>query len=146
MNINHEFIDGDIEHTVNPDYTQLVTVCVMRGDAILLIRRTTPPFLHYYSVPGGGVEPNEGYEAAARRELQEEASITAKPLQPLYVFMDHEHALECHAFRFDSPDGAFSNPDPSEQEVVGWRTVSEALQLPLTPGLAEAIVRLASVE
>ena len=46
---------------------------------ILLVKRKYPPFEGSFALPGGGVEINEDLEAAARRELLEEAGIALDP-------------------------------------------------------------------
>jgi ADP-ribose pyrophosphatase YjhB (NUDIX family) len=53
-----------------------IGVVVLRGDAVLLIRRGRPPGLGQWSLPGGGQELGETAEAAARRELREETGLT----------------------------------------------------------------------
>jgi len=95
-----------------------------------------------YSIPGGHKEKDESYEEAGRRELGEETGIKAEKLIPLVVFIDHDHKLECHGFKFVSEDGSFSNPPDEEQEVIGWEELDEALGLPLTPGLSESLQKL----
>ncbi len=54
--------------------------------AILLIRRRSPPFQHCWALPGGFVEPDEGLENCALRELAEETGITGVYLEQLYTF------------------------------------------------------------
>ena len=48
--------------------------------AVLLVRRGTPPAMGQWSLPGGAQELGETAEHAARRELAEEAGLTAGPL------------------------------------------------------------------
>lgn len=139
--MSYEFVEGNAETCVKPDYLQLVTVAPLWQGKILLIHRHSEPFKDMYSIPGGHKE-NESYEEAGRRELQEETGIKAKKLVPLTIFIDHDHKLECHGFRFDSEDGSFSSPPDEEQEVIGWRGLDEALTLPLTPGLIEWLPKL----
>lgn len=132
--MSQEFIHSDVETCLKPDYTQLVIVVAFWQGKVLLIRRQSEPFNGLYSVPGGHLE-DESYEDAARRELEEETGIRVAKLLPLQIFLDDENHLECHGFRYNSPDGQFSNPENEEQEVVGWRTLAETTELPLTPGL-----------
>lgn len=132
----YEFIESNLETCIKPNYTQLVTVAPIWEEKILLIHRQSEPFKGLYSIPGGHKE-SESYEEAGLRELHEETGIKAEKLTPLTTFIDHDHKLECHGFVFVSEDGSFSNPPDEEQEVVGWKKLKEALELPLTPGLSE---------
>lgn len=138
----YEFIESDIETSIKPDYVQLVTVAPVWGNKILLIHRQSEPFAGMYSIPGGHKEKNESYEEAGRRELDEETGIKAEKLIPLTIFIDHDQKLECHGFKFVSEDGSFSEPSDEEQEIVGWKELGVALELPLTPGLSEALQKI----
>jgi ADP-ribose pyrophosphatase YjhB (NUDIX family) len=140
--MSYEFIDSNIEISVRPHYVQLVTVAPVWGSKILLIHRQSEPFSGMYSIPGGHKEENESYEEAARRELREEIDIKSDRLVPLTIFIDHDLKLECHGFKFVSEDGSFSEPPDEEQEIVGWKELHEALELPLTPGLKESLESL----
>lgn len=55
---------------------------------VLLIRRKHAPYVGYWAIPGGFVEPNEPLEMAARRELREETGATPVHLEQLYTFGD----------------------------------------------------------
>lgn len=53
---------------------------------VLLIRRDLEPFAGRWALPGGFVRMDESLDAAARRELQEEAGIRPSHLEQLYSF------------------------------------------------------------
>ena len=58
--------------------TPAVGIVCFRGDAVLLIKRGTPPLAGSWSLPGGRVDPGEPVERAAVRELTEETSVKAR--------------------------------------------------------------------
>lgn len=137
--MSHEFLKSDPETCIRSDYLQLVTVAAFWKDKILLIYRQSEPFKGRYSIPGGHKERGETYYQAACRELDEETGIHTTNLEPFTVFVDHDHKVECHGFRYASEDGVFTSPTDEEQDVVGWKALDEAIQLPLTPGLRESL-------
>lgn len=53
---------------------------------VLLIQRKLTPFQHTWALPGGFVRIDETLDAAARRELEEEAGVTDVYLEQLYTF------------------------------------------------------------
>ena len=53
---------------------------------VLLIQRRLEPFQHAWALPGGFVRLDETLDAAARRELAEEAGVTDVYLEQLYTF------------------------------------------------------------
>ena len=69
----------------------LTVDCVVFGldDAdlkVLLIQRKLTPFQHAWALPGGFVRVEETLDAAARRELEEEAGVRDVYLEQLYTF------------------------------------------------------------
>jgi len=58
-----------------------IGVVVLRGDAVLLVRRGKPPNVGSWTLPGGAQEVGETTEAAARRELLEETGIEVGSMQ-----------------------------------------------------------------
>lgn len=62
---------------------------VVHGGQILLMERWRPP-LHYFSIPGGGIEPGETPEQTVAREILEETSITVKVKQQVLEMRDDE--------------------------------------------------------
>jgi 8-oxo-dGTP diphosphatase len=73
-----------------PKTPLLTTDCVIcdRDGRILLIRRKNEPFKGAYALPGGFVDIGETVEAACRREVLEEAGITAGVLQLVGIYSD----------------------------------------------------------
>jgi 8-oxo-dGTP diphosphatase len=55
---------------------------------VLLIQRKLTPFQHAWALPGGFVHLDETVDAAARRELEEEAGVSDVYLEQLYTFGD----------------------------------------------------------
>lgn len=56
--------------------------------------------------------------------------------------MDHIHKLESHLYTVISHDGVVLNPEPDEQDSATWKTIDEAVQLKLTPGIQWALTSL----
>jgi len=61
---------------------------VVKGDAVLVLRRAHAPRAGWLDVPGGFVEAGESLEAAARRELREETGLTLGRVEPLAFHWD----------------------------------------------------------
>ncbi|MFT3685713.1 MAG: NUDIX domain-containing protein [Phycisphaerales bacterium] len=55
---------------------------------VLLIKRAGDPFKGRWALPGGFVDMDEGLEAAARRELEEETGLRQAFMEQLYTFGD----------------------------------------------------------
>lgn len=67
---------------------------VIHDGAILMMERWRDG-LHYFSIPGGGIETGETAEQTAIRELREETSCEVRIVRPIYEFYI---GLSRHAF------------------------------------------------
>lgn len=70
-------------------------VCIKQNDKFLTVSRGNK--LDSLVFPGGGVEKNETFENAAKRELLEETGLVAETLTYIYSYIDSE--IEIQVFR-----------------------------------------------
>jgi|SRR5690606_16794483 len=63
-----------------PDTADVALFGYESGWHVLLVRRRWEPYVDYWALPGGYLEPGEDSETAARRELAEETSIACNEL------------------------------------------------------------------
>lgn len=59
---------------------------VLRGDAVLLIRRGVEPYAGRWSLPGGAVELGEEVHEALVREVAEETGLRVEPVALVGVY------------------------------------------------------------
>jgi 8-oxo-dGTP diphosphatase len=59
---------------------------------ILLIKRSTPPFIGYWALPGGRVDPGETVEQTIVREVKEETGLKAEIVRKVGEY--HEQGVE----------------------------------------------------
>ena len=64
------------------------SVLILKKANVLLVKRAVVPFLGYWDVPGGFIEPGETPEAAARREIREELGVGVRLSKLLGIFPD----------------------------------------------------------
>ena len=60
--------------------------CCEKTVKILLIKRKNDPFQGKWALPGGFVEMDENLADAAKRELEEETSLTGLELEQMHTF------------------------------------------------------------
>lgn len=107
-------------------------VCIPKK-SVLLIRRENEPFKNLWAIPGGFVDPTEGLESAAIRELAEETSVR----------IDYAQQFKTYGNPGRDPRGrnisiVFTQTVEYEIEAVGADDASEAKWFPVNklPSLA----------
>lgn len=115
---------------------------VIKGGAVLLVRRSKPPSKGLWAIPGGSVELGETLQQAAERELFEETGVRVKAGAPCFAFdalhRDQGGRVKFHYVivdlraewiagepspRDDALDARWVRPEELEQLEVSERTL-----------------------
>lgn len=117
---------------------------LLDGDRVLLLRHTYMPGWHF---PGGGVEPGETAEEAARREAEEETGFRVEgsmTLLGLYL-QKHEATNRDHVAVYVGRQYRQIRPFRPDAEIadIGWFGF-DALPDGMNPGTARRIAEIAS--
>ncbi len=112
-----------------------VSVAVVRGDTVLLVKRARPPSQGVYAFPGGKVEADESLETAARRELAEETGLDAADLRPLIeIFIDgsaENHPVDYRLTVFGARYIGGEARADDDAETAAFYTLAEMETMPL---------------
>ena len=85
------------------------------GEEVLLVRTS---YQTAWSLPGGGVQPGETAEDAARRELAEEIGISVPHLTPAGTLTGNWDGRRDHVSFFEARLATLPNLRPDGREVV----------------------------
>lgn len=121
-------------------YRATARAIIIRDGKVLLFersrRRLTGSQHHYYSVPGGGIDPGETPEQAVVRELNEEMLVEVRPLRLLVRQAttkrhNYHHYFHCEIvagepqFNTNSEEG-FLNKIGVNRYTVSWIPLESA--------------------
>ena len=128
--------DGEVsarEHalaTYNPRRTHDVTLFILNGDRLALIRK--PPFAEgVWRPPGGGIKPGEDFALGAEREALEETGLRVTLERYLvdahatFRFEGAELAWRTHLFLATTDDVELAPRDTDEIAGARWGTLAE---------------------
>ena len=117
---------------------------LLDGDRVLLLRHTYMPGWHF---PGGGVEPGETAEEAARREAEEETGLRVEgSMRLLGLYLQrHEATNRDHVAVYVGRNFREVKPFRPNSEIaeIGWFEM-DALREGVNPGTARRIAEIAS--
>ncbi|TPK60281.1 MULTISPECIES: NUDIX domain-containing protein [unclassified Mesorhizobium] len=112
-----------------------VSVAVVRGDAVLLVKRARQPSQGFYAFPGGKVEAGETLEQAARRELLEETQLQAENYRRLReILIDGTldgHPVDYLLTVFGAAHAGGEAVASDDAETAAFYTLAEMADLPL---------------
>jgi ADP-ribose pyrophosphatase YjhB (NUDIX family) len=128
-----------------------VSAAIFRDGKLLLVRRTRPPALGLYTLPGGRVEPGEALVEAVIREVREETALTIEviglagyremmPKDASGVLTGHFVILP-FAARWTGGEVVLND----ELDEARWIAPGEIGQFATTPGLAEIVETAAAM-
>lgn len=112
-----------------------VSVALVRGDRVLLVRRARAPSQGFYAFPGGKVEAGETLAGAARRELLEETGLQAGDIRPLReIFIEggsEGHPVDYRLTVFAATHMGGEAVAADDAETAAFYTLAEMEALPL---------------
>jgi ADP-ribose pyrophosphatase YjhB (NUDIX family) len=119
---------------------------VLRGEKLLLVRRSHKPDAGRWGFPGGKIEPGETVLAAALRELAEETGVVADAVEVLTAVdvirrerdVVHHYVLIAVLCRWRHGDGA----PASDAHETGWFDLAAIAGLDTSPDV-ERVAKLA---
>ena len=116
--------------TYDPERMHDVTLFIVNGDRLALIRKHGyPPAI--WRPPGGGVRPGEPFEEGAAREALEETGLSIRLERYLvastahFFYAPHDVPWHTHVFLATTTDEELDPRDAKEIESARWGTLDE---------------------
>jgi len=111
---------------------------VVRDGQILLMERWRPG-MHYFSIPGGGIEPGETSRQTVVREILEETTVAVKAGRKVLELRDGDFRHRIYLCEYISGEPRLPADAPEALQMThdnrfkpGWVPVSELRALPFT--------------
>ncbi|RVD57079.1 NUDIX domain-containing protein [Mesorhizobium sp. M2D.F.Ca.ET.185.01.1.1] len=112
-----------------------VSVAVVRGKTVLLVKRARAPSKGLFAYPGGKVEPSETLPQAAARELLEETGLQAgdyRPLRDIHIDGSGENHPVDYLLTVFGATYAGGEPVASDDaETAAFYTLAQMADMPL---------------
>ncbi|WEG14955.1 NUDIX hydrolase [Pullulanibacillus sp. KACC 23026] len=112
-------------------------VCINEMNQILMVLQGTPEEEKTWSIPSGGREEGETFEACCVREIEEETGYKTRILEEIMIkkgsYEDLKIAFEVHYFGVEVVGGDMNIQDPDHLIYdVTWKSAEEIEVLKLT--------------
>ncbi len=115
---------------------------VFRNGRLLITQRPAGSHLAgMWEFPGGKLQPGEAWEAALRRELEEELGFVAS-VGPLYQELTHAYPEKTVRLRFHLCQIASGEPSPIECADLSWVDRTQLGDFLFPPADAQLLARL----
>ncbi len=129
------------KHSSGKAIVKAASACVWRGKEVLLIQRGSALGRGRWSLPGGKVETNEKPQAAAHRELLEEAGVIAELARHAGLFEveagGFHYEIDCFCGHWLSGEAKAG----SDAADVAWVHYSRITERGVVPNIVEAVAR-----
>jgi 8-oxo-dGTP diphosphatase len=127
--------------------TQGAYVAIWHEGRILLIRNS---YKSAYTLPCGGIDRGEAPVEAASRELFEEVGLdfSIEAFNQVFETINQTEFKKDHIFLFEVNLKALPSPQPDGREVIwaGFRTLEDALEMPLFPPVRNYLLKKATTD
>ncbi len=111
---------------------------VIHGGSILLMERWRPK-LHYFSIPGGGIETGETAEETVAREIAEETGVSVRVVRQVLEMRDGDIRHQIFLCEYSSGEPALPLDSPEALTTAtgnrfkpGWVAIAKLPKLPFT--------------
>ena len=119
-----------------------VGVCVMRADALLLVRRRFNPEKGKWSLPAGFLDSGDDPRACAIREAREETGLRVRITQLLDVFHNPPQAGGATSFILYAAEAADGSPNAGDDAMDARFFAVDGLPELAFPSTREAVALL----
>lgn len=120
-------------------------IAVLRGDAVLLLKRQSDDVLpDVWELPGGHLEEGESIPAAVARELLEETGWHVREIVALVDWFDYagEEGKTTREWNFRVTAALTQEVVHPEHQAYAWATLENFRQYVMTPQMASTVGRV----